>query len=86
MEDPEPETNSEEEEDEDEDESLIDLDQFDSDEELLDDENQPLRTRETRDDDTDGWYKSCWQIGRGCPTPDLKGTLMRILSLNRNFK
>ena len=36
MEDPEPETNSEEEDDEDDDESLIDLDQFDSDEELLD--------------------------------------------------
>ena len=53
VEDPEPETNSEEEDDEDDDESLIDLDQFDSDEELLEYENQPLRTRETCDDKTD---------------------------------
>ena len=52
VEDQEPETNSEEEEDDDDDESLIDLDQFESDEELLIDENQPLRTRETRDDET----------------------------------
>ena len=52
--DTEPETDSEEEEDDDDDdESLIDLDQFDLDEELLVDENQPLRTRETRDNDTD---------------------------------
>ena len=51
MEDPELDTDSNSEEDDDE--SLIDLDQFDSDEELLIEENQPLHTRETRDGETD---------------------------------
>ena len=50
VEDPEPDTDSEE----DDDETLIDLNQFDSDEELLIDENQPVSMRDTDDDDTSG--------------------------------
>ena len=53
VEDPEPDTDSEE--DEDDDELLIDLDQFDSNEELLIDENKPLHTRKTRNDDTEDY-------------------------------